>query len=95
MVSRVLVDHLKLGIEPHPHPYIIDWITKGPFIKVTDLCHVLISIDKFYQCIVTCDMVDMEACHIFWGYHGIMMLKLPTEVKRISICLIGRAEELS
>ena len=27
-------------------------------------CHVPISIDKFYQDIVTCDVFDMDTCHI-------------------------------
>jgi len=72
MVSRTLVNHLKLETEPHPHPYIIGRIKKGSSIKVTDLCHVPISIGKYYQDIVACDVVDMDTCHIFlrwpWQY---------------------------
>ena len=40
---------------------------KGPSIKVTNLCHVSISIGKFYQDFVACDVVDMDACHILLG----------------------------
>ena len=60
---------MKLEIKPHPHhPYIIGWIKKGSCIQVTNLCHVLVSIGKFYQDSVTCDIVDMDACHILFGH---------------------------
>ena len=65
MVSRALIDHLKLETEPHPHLYAIGWIKKGPSIKVTNICHVLILIGKYYQNTVVCDEVDMDACHNF------------------------------
>jgi len=93
-MSRELVNHLKLEMEPHPHPYTIDWIKKGPSIKVTNLCHVPISIDKYYQDTVACDVVDMDTCYIFWGDHDNTMLMKPIEIKRMSICSIGRAKEL-
>ena len=64
MVSRALINHLMLETKPHPHPYTIGWITKG---KGTDICHVSISITKFYQDSVACDVVDMNACHILLG----------------------------
>ena len=66
-MSRALVDQLQLETEPHPHPYNIDWIKKGPSIKVTNLCHIPISIDKFYHDSVACDVVDMNTCHILLG----------------------------
>jgi len=93
-VSRALVDHLKLEMKPHPHLYTVGWITKGLSFNVIYLCHVPISIGKFYQDTVTCDVVDMEACHILLGRPWHMMLTLPTKVKKTSICSIGRAEEL-
>ena len=63
MVSRALVDYMKLETESHPHPYTIVWIKEGPCIKVITLCHVPVSIGKFYQNSVTCDVVDMDASH--------------------------------
>ena len=48
IVSRALVDYLKLETKPHPHLYTIGLIKNGSSIKVTDLCHVSISIGKFY-----------------------------------------------
>jgi len=61
------VNYLKLDKKPHPYPHTIGWIKKDPSIKVTDLCHVSISISKYYQDIVACDVVDMDACHILLG----------------------------
>jgi len=58
------VDYLKLKTELHPQYYIIDWIKKSLSIKVADLCRIPISIDKFYQDYVACDIVDMDKCHI-------------------------------
>ena len=67
IISNALVNYLKLEIESHPHPYTIGCIKKGPYIKVTNFCHVPISISKFYQDSVTCDVVDMDAYHILLG----------------------------
>ena len=77
IVSKVLVDHLKLETKPHHHPYDIEWIKQGPRVKVTDLCQVPIFIGKHYQDSVTCDVVDMNKCHIFWEDRGNMTSMLP------------------
>jgi len=65
IVSRALVDHLKLKTKPHHHPYDIGWIKKGPCIKATNLCYFPISIGKFYQNSTTCDVIDMDKCQSF------------------------------
>ena len=93
VMSRALVDYLKPETMPHRHPYSIGWIKKDPSIKLTDLCHVPMSIDKFYQDSLVCDVVDMDKCHIFWGDHDNMMLQL-IKIKKTSIYSIGRAKEL-
>jgi len=60
IVSRALVDYLKLETNPYHHPYEIGWIKQVPRIKVTNLCQVSISIGKHYQDSITCDVVDMK-----------------------------------
>ena len=49
IVSRALVNHLKLSTEPHPNSYNKCQIDKRSSIKVIEICHVPISIEKFYQ----------------------------------------------
>jgi len=60
------MDYLKLKTKSHPH-HTIGWIKNDPSIKVKDVCHVSISIGKFYQDYVTCDVVVMDKCHILLG----------------------------
>ena len=63
---------MNLETEPHPHPYTVEWIKEGLYIKEMNLCHVPISNCKIYQDFITCDVVDMDACHILlqrpWQY---------------------------
>nr|GEZ90466.1 putative nucleotidyltransferase, ribonuclease H [Tanacetum cinerariifolium] len=67
LVSKALVKDFKLLTKPHPNPYQIRWIKKGPKLKVIEICKVPLAIGKHYNELVTCDVVDMEACHVLLG----------------------------
>ena len=67
IVSRALVDYLKLEIEQHPQPYTNGLIKKGRSIKITNLCHVPYSTAKLYQDSIACDVTNMDKCHILLG----------------------------
>ncbi|GKA65261.1 transposon ty3-I gag-pol polyprotein [Tanacetum coccineum] len=44
------------------YPYQIGWIKKGSTFKVTKMCKVHLAIGKHYNELVTCNIVDIEAC---------------------------------
>ncbi|GKD64595.1 hypothetical protein Tco_1306703, partial [Tanacetum coccineum] len=67
LVSKALVKAFKLLTEPHPSPYQIGWLKKGPTLKVNGIFKVSLAIRKHYNELVTCDVVDIEACHVLLG----------------------------
>ncbi|XP_062075889.1 uncharacterized protein LOC133780020 [Humulus lupulus] len=67
VVSKALVKTLALQTSPHPQPYKLGWIKCGIEAKVTELCRFSFSIGKNYHDDVSCDMVEMDACHILLG----------------------------
>nr|GEV66581.1 transposon Ty3-I Gag-Pol polyprotein [Tanacetum cinerariifolium] len=67
LVSKAMVKAFKLPTEPHPNPYQIGWIKKGLTLKVIEIYKVPLAIGKHYNELVTCDVVDMEACHVLLG----------------------------
>ncbi|KAI0514154.1 hypothetical protein KFK09_010188 [Dendrobium nobile] len=67
IISRSVVQALKLKTTKNSHPYKISWVKKGMDIAVTELCRVTFSIGKHYVCEVLCDIIDMDVCHIILG----------------------------
>src|SRR4051812_27832616 len=67
LVSKKLVDYLKLSTKPHEKPYNLGWVSKGSQVLVTLTCRVPISIGKHYREEILCDVLDMDVCHILLG----------------------------
>jgi hypothetical protein len=67
IISKSMVTKLRLKTEKHPSPYKIGWIRQGAEAKVTEICRIQFSIGQNYLDKVTCDVVEMDACHIILG----------------------------
>ena len=67
IISRTMVTKLGLKTGKHPSPYVIGWIKQGVETKVTETCHFQFSIGRNYMDKITCDVVDMDACHVILG----------------------------
>ncbi|GJT43376.1 transposon ty3-I gag-pol polyprotein [Tanacetum coccineum] len=67
LMSKALVKAFQLPTEPYPSPYQIGRIKKGLALKVTEICKVPLALGKHYNELVTCDVVDMETCHVLLG----------------------------
>nr|GEW27814.1 Asp_protease_2 domain-containing protein [Tanacetum cinerariifolium] len=62
-----MVSKLSLMTEDHLHPYKFSWFKKGNEVRVSQRCLVNFSIGKKYFDEVWCDVVPMDACHMFLG----------------------------
>jgi len=67
VASATLVEKLQLKIEPHPHPYLIQWLNQGKDLQVSTRCLIALSIGKNYQDEIWCDILPMDAYHILLG----------------------------
>lgn len=56
IISKHIVEKIKLPLEPYPEPYKLRWIRSIEKIKVNQRCRVLFSIGK-YRDKTYCDMV--------------------------------------
>uniref|UniRef100_A0A2N9G1E0 Reverse transcriptase domain-containing protein n=1 Tax=Fagus sylvatica TaxID=28930 RepID=A0A2N9G1E0_FAGSY len=66
MVSKVMVDKLKLSCDRHPKPYKVSWFKKGGEVVVSHRCQIKFSIGK-YEDEVYFDVLPMDACHLLLG----------------------------
>jgi hypothetical protein len=67
MVSKEMVDNLKLCCETHPPPYRITWFKKGNEFTINKRCLIKFFIGKTYRDEVWCDVILMDACHLLLG----------------------------
>ena len=66
VASTLLVDKLKLKTLRHQKPYKLQWLSECGEVKVTKQVLVSFSIGNYHD-EVMCDVVPMEASHIFLG----------------------------
>lgn len=58
---------LNLPTEKHPRPYKVGWIRRVTETKITDVYKLVLSIGKYYQDELLCDVIEMEVCHVLLG----------------------------
>ena len=66
IVSKVMVDKLKLSCDRHPKPYKVSWFEKGGEVIVSHRCKIKFSIGKFED-EAYFDVLPMDACHLLLG----------------------------
>ncbi|XP_020679500.1 uncharacterized protein LOC110097468 [Dendrobium catenatum] len=67
IISKAAVQALQIKTTRNPNPFKISWVKKGVDFLVSDLCKITFSIGKRYICQVTCDVLDMDVCHLILG----------------------------
>lgn len=66
MVSKVMVDKLKLSCDCHLKPYKVSWFKKGGEVMVSQRCRIKFSIRKFED-EAYFGVLLMNACHLLLG----------------------------
>ncbi|PKU83878.1 RNA-directed DNA polymerase [Dendrobium catenatum] len=67
VIARSVVQALQLKTIKKSQPYKIGWVKRGLDMTVADCCKISFSIGKHYVCEVTCDVLDMDVCHLILG----------------------------
>ncbi|CAL2247038.1 unnamed protein product [Prunus armeniaca] len=67
IISKEVVEKLKLPIEKHPNPYKIAWFQKGSEVPITSRCLVKFTIGNTIEDEAWCDVVPTDACYISLG----------------------------
>nr|GEX33621.1 RNA-directed DNA polymerase [Tanacetum cinerariifolium] len=66
VVSQTFVTKLNLATQPHPSPYVIQWLNQGTGIRVSHRVLLSLRISKSYNDELWCDVVLMDACHVLF-----------------------------
>lgn len=62
-----MVKALRLTIIKHLITYKVVQIRKDLESNVFEICQVPLSIERYYQDIIDCNVLEMDACHILLG----------------------------
>ncbi|GKC48062.1 zinc finger, CCHC-type containing protein [Tanacetum coccineum] len=68
VASQTLVTKLNLPTQPHPSPYVIQWLNQGTGIRVSHRVLLSLRIGKSYIDEPWCDVVPTDACHVLFGH---------------------------
>jgi len=82
IISTALVDYLELETKSHPHPYIIEKIMKGLYVKVMNLCQVPIPIGKFINIQLLAMLLIWMHDINHWDDHGQHDIDAANQAKR-------------
>ncbi|GJX23196.1 zinc finger, CCHC-type containing protein [Tanacetum coccineum] len=64
---QTLVTKLNITTQPHPSPYVIQWLNQGTWLQVSHRVLLSLRIGKSYSDELWCDFVLMDACHVLFG----------------------------
>jgi hypothetical protein len=64
LVSTKVMGKLKLKRTPHPNMYQVSWLQKGQEVTVTEQCLLSFQTGSFSEKVL-CNMIEMDACHVF------------------------------
>ncbi|CAL2240979.1 unnamed protein product [Prunus armeniaca] len=67
IISKEVVEKLKLPIEKHANPYKVAWFRKGSKVPIISRCLVKFTIGNTIEDEAWCDVVLTDACHILLG----------------------------
>ena len=67
IISSEAVEKLGITTEQHPKPYKLAWLRKGGELIVSKRAIIPFSIGSKYKDSVWCNVVAMDACHLFLG----------------------------
>ena len=67
MLSKEMVDKLKIKSEKDPRPYKISWFKKGNEVRLHSSCLISLTIGKSTKGSIGSDLVPTDACHILLG----------------------------
>ena len=65
IIAKITLEKMGLKIEPHPHPYDMNWVDKIAQ-SITQCCQVLIRMSS-YEDRVWGDVLDIDIVHILLG----------------------------
>lgn len=71
VASQTLVSKLNLTNSPHPKPYLIQWLNQGEGLQVSRNVLLNFSVGSYVD-ELWCDIIPIDACHVYLKGPGCM-----------------------